>query len=183
MVLSVNERTEIINQRLLTLILVERKIELFSLKTEKKKSRVLGIKEMDNRLAWRLTESPQECTPEVFWNTWVCLEIHPAAWVPLPRDFNRARMKLIKGFRVLDKKKKKIMLKKQVMFLPSDNFSFCLSVKKWILYTSFNLIKQQNCLKKIKHVLLISESARTKSYFYFTSTLILSFKLAYIEGI
>lgn len=51
MVLSVNERTEIINQRLLTLILVERKIELFSLKTEKKKSRVLGIKEMDNRLA------------------------------------------------------------------------------------------------------------------------------------
>lgn len=50
MVLSVNERTEGINQRLLTLILVKQKIELSSLKTEEKKNRALGIKEMDNRL-------------------------------------------------------------------------------------------------------------------------------------
>lgn len=51
MVLSVNEITEGINQRLLTLILVKQKIELSSLKTEKKKNRALGKKEMDNRLA------------------------------------------------------------------------------------------------------------------------------------
>lgn len=51
MVLSVNERTEGINQRLLTLILVMRKIELSSLKTEKWKNRALGISEIDNRLA------------------------------------------------------------------------------------------------------------------------------------
>lgn len=51
MVLSVNERTGGINQRLLTLISVKRKIELSNLKTGKKKNRALGIEEMDNRLA------------------------------------------------------------------------------------------------------------------------------------
>lgn len=66
MVLSVNERTEGINQKLLTLILVEQKIELSSLKTEKKKNRALGIKEMDNRLASGFRESPQELTRKAF---------------------------------------------------------------------------------------------------------------------
>lgn len=87
MVLSVNERTGGINQRLLTLISVERKIELSNLKTEKKKNRAVGIEKVDNRLALGFKESLQELTHKAFQCTCVCLEVYPAPQVfPAPRS-------------------------------------------------------------------------------------------------
>lgn len=153
MVVSVNERTGGINQRLLTLISVKRKIELSNLKTEKKKNSAWVQRR------WtidQLKDLKNDCRSSHIrlFSTAVCawryILLHKYS---LPQDFNRERMKIIKDSAM---KTKKQCQEKQIIFSHNTNFFCCFSINQETdtLYR-FYLIKNQYCMKNIKRALHI----------------------------